>query len=183
MITVSLVDDNAELGRSLAASLSNSSRVRCHGCYTDAQEAFEQMLRAPPDVVLIDLNLPGMREMEYIAKLKAKLPRLHVLVLTRIEQTEQVFKFIRAGASGYLLKNTPSIMLIEAIEQIHAGGASMTMQVARNTLAYMQQAEMLKMRGQGLNPGEKEILALLAKGDSCEEIAETVAISADEVRA
>jgi DNA-binding NarL/FixJ family response regulator len=124
-----------------------------------------------------------MRGIECVSKLKAKLPHLQVLMLTRFEQADLVFDSICAGASGYMLKNTPAPELIEAIEHIHAGGSSMTMQIARKVLNHMQQAGTHRAGLEGLAPREKEVLVLRSRGDSYKEISETLNIGMDAVRA
>jgi DNA-binding NarL/FixJ family response regulator len=169
-IVVSIVDDNPELRRSLAASLNNSTSVRCEKCYAGSEDALREIPLAPPDIVLMDINLRGGDGIQCVSKLKAQLPQLRVLMLTRFEQTELVFDFICAGAGGYLVKNTPSAELIEAIEQAQAGACSISMPIARKALHYFQLAGSHHRETEQLTPREKEILALMAGGESREEV-------------
>src|SRR5262245_46462567 len=121
-VTVSLVEDHDGARASFATMLNGAPGLRCVGAYASAEEALQEIPRACPDVVLMDINLPGMGGIECVSRLKARLPDLQVLMLSRHEQGDLIFDSIRAGASGYLLKSTPPAELISAIEQIHAGG-------------------------------------------------------------
>ncbi len=183
IITVSLVEDNPELRQRLVESLNSSTSVRCVGCYANSEEALHQIPLAPPNVVLMDINLPDMRGIECVSRLKAKLPQLQVLMLARFQQTDLVFDSICAGATGYLPKNTPSAALIEAIEQIHAGGSSITMQIARKALDLLQHTGNSEPGHERLSSLESELLTLLAKGFSHDEIVSELNISADVIRA
>lgn len=181
-IKVSLVEENSELREKLAASLNNSTSVRCHACYGNSEEALEQIPLAPPDVVLIDINLPRRRGIECVSKLKAQLPRLQILMLTRFEQTDLVFQSICSGAIGFLLKNTPSPDLIEAIEQIHARRSVITMQLARRTLNYLRFMGTPGAASEAPSELEDDILVRLSRGNSCEEIAAALNMSLNTVR-
>jgi DNA-binding NarL/FixJ family response regulator len=176
-IKVSLVEENSELREKLAASLNSSANVRCHACYGNSEEALSQIPLAPPDVVLIDINLPQRSGIECVSKLKAQLPRLQILMLTRFEQTELVFQSICAGASGFLLKNTPSPDLINAIESIHAGRSVMTMQLARRALDYMRRTDAPIAASEALSLLENDLLVRLSGGDSYEEISAALTIT------
>jgi len=89
---------------------------------------------AKPDVALVDINLPGMSGIECVAQLTAMMPQLQVLMLTMYEERDLIFNSLRAGAKGYLLKKTPAPELVQAVEQVHAGGTPMSMQIARKVV-------------------------------------------------
>src|SRR5581483_1441336 len=145
----------------------------------------EQALRGipaeKPDVVLVDINLPGMSGIECVAKLREQLPQLPMLMITTYEEGELIFNSLRAGAKGYLLKNTPPSELVQAIEQLHAGGAPMSMQIARKVVDHFCRQQPLSDMDQ-LSRREEEVLALLAKGFIYKEISEALKISLATVR-
>ena len=141
------------------------------------------MPAAAPDVVLMDINLPKMNGIECVARLKEQLPRTQVLMLTTYEESDLIFDSLRRGASGYLLKNMPPAELIQAIEQVHAGGAPMSMQIARKVVSHFQQIKKPQSDMEQLTKREHEILALLAKGYLYKEIADQLGISLSTVRA
>src|SRR5581483_9096413 len=121
-ISVSIVEDNAGIRKSFSALLDRTPGMRCAGAYGTAEEAIVGMPAAGSDVALVDIHLPGMNGIDCVRRLKELLPALQILMLTRYEQSDFIFNSIRAGASGYLLKNTPPDNLVRAIEQVHAGG-------------------------------------------------------------
>jgi DNA-binding NarL/FixJ family response regulator len=182
-VTVSLVEDHPEVRENCAALLNGAPGLRCLGAYGSGEEALEKIPREPPDVVLVDIHLPGMSGIECVAKLKAELPALQILMLTLHEQGDLIFSALRAGANGYLLKSTSATELIRAVKQVHAGGAPMTMSVARKVIACFQKNEPPVAPVPGLTPREREILEQLARGCYYLEIGETLGISVSTVRA
>ena len=133
-------------------------------------------------MALVDIHLPGMNGIECVGKLKSQLPKLHVLMLTRYEQSDLIFNSIRAGASGYLLKNTPGAELIQAVEQVYAGGAPMTMQIARKVMDHFRKIQQPAADVEKLTPREHEVLALLAKGYLYKQIGDELGISINTLR-
>ena len=182
-VTISLVEDNHEVRESCVALLNRASGLQCMGAYSTAEEALEKIPLAPPDVALVDIHLPGMSGIECVAKLKAELPHLQILMLTLYEQSDLIFDSLRARASGYLLKSMSSDDLIRAVEQVHAGGAPMTMSVARRVIASFQNHAQPVPPSKDLTLREREILELLAKGFRYREIGEALGISPFTVRA
>jgi DNA-binding NarL/FixJ family response regulator len=181
-IAVSIVEDNDGMRESFAALLNHSPNLRCVSAYANGEDAVLGMPDDKPDVALVDVHLPGMNGIECVAKLKTALPKLQVLMLTRYEQSDLIFNSIRAGASGYLLKNTPQSELIQAIEQVHAGGAPMTMQIARKVVDHFRQIQKPASDVEKLTQREQEILELLSKGCYYKEIGESLGISLNTVR-
>jgi DNA-binding NarL/FixJ family response regulator len=182
-ITVCLVEDNHEVRASCSALLTNAPGLQFKGGYASAEEALEKIPLAPPDVALVDIHLPGMSGIECVARLKSGLPNLQILILTLYEQSDLIFDSLRAGANGYLLKSMPSADLIQAVELVHAGGAPMTMSVARRVIASFKDYKQPVTPNMNLSPREREILDKLAQGCRYREIGEALGISAFTVRA
>src|ERR1700722_15104736 len=130
-ISVCIVEDDDPTRESLVVLLGDEPGVSCRGAYGSGEAALEGIPSQKPDVALVDINLPGISGIECVGRLKAKLPDLRVLMLTKYEESDLIFDSLRAGASGYLLKKTLTVELLPAIEQVHAGGAPMSMQIAR----------------------------------------------------
>ncbi len=182
-IKICIVEDNYDMRESVAQALNESPGIRCIGTYATAEAAVHDLPFQKPDVALVDIHLPGMNGIECVAKLKAQLPQLQILMLTRYEQSDMIFDSIRAGASGYLLKRTPAAELVQAIEQVHSGGAPMTPQIARKVVAHFQQIQKPSSDMQKLTSREQEVLALLAKGYLYKQIAGKLDISINTLRA
>jgi len=181
-IRVSIVEDNRGMRESFAALLNQSPDMQCVSTYATAEAAIWDIPVQKPDVALVDIHLPGTNGIECVAKLREQLPQLQVLMLTRYEQSDLVFSSIRAGASGYLLKNTPPEKLLQAIVQLHAGGAPMSMQIARKVVEYFHAIQQRAPEVEQLSPREKEILELLAGGSRYKEIVSQLGISLSTVR-
>ncbi|HXE41900.1 MAG TPA: response regulator transcription factor [Candidatus Baltobacteraceae bacterium] len=181
-IKVSIVEDNSGMRESFAALLNRAPGLKCISAYANGEDAVKGIPNDKPDVALVDVNLPGMNGIEVVSKLKAALPKLQMLMLTRYEQSDLIFNSIRAGASGYLMKNIPPAELIQAIEQVHAGGAPMSMQIARKVVDHFRQIQKPSSDVEKLTQREQEILELLSKGYYYKEIGETLGISLNTVR-
>lgn len=182
LISVAIVEDHSGMRRSFAAMLSQAPGLRCVGTYATGEEAVRDMPGAAPDVALVDIRLPGMDGIQCVARLKASISQLQILMLTRFEQSDLIFDSIRAGASGYLLKSAPAAELIEAVKQVHAGGAPMTMQIARKVVEHFHQIPRPSSDVERLSQREQELLELLAKGCFYKEIADRLNISMNTVR-
>jgi DNA-binding NarL/FixJ family response regulator len=182
-ITIAIVEDHAGMRESLATLFNNTQGIRCVDTYRSGETAVKQIWLARPDVALVDINLPGMSGIECVTKLKEQLPKLQILMLTMYEQTDLIFNSLRAGASGYLLKNTPSAELIQAIEEVHAGGAPMTMQIARKVAKHFQQGKQAESGMEKLTKREQEILSLVVQGLLNQEVAERMNLTPSTVRA
>lgn len=181
-ITVSLVEDDQGTREKLQVILGNTSSLRCLHLYASGEEALQGIPNDPPNVVLMDINLPGMNGIECVGKLKAKLPKVQVLMLTTYEDSKLIFDSLRAGASGYLLKNMPPTEVVQAVEQVSVGGSPMSMAIARKVVNYFQQIKQAPTELDLLSKREQEILALLAKGYLYKEIADQLGITAGTVR-
>jgi DNA-binding NarL/FixJ family response regulator len=181
-IQVSLVEDDAGTRENLKAIVNASKTLVCLSTYSSGEAAIHDLPANPPDVVLMDINLPGMNGIECVGQLKAKVPNLQVLMLTTYEDSKLIFDSLRSGASGYLLKNVPPQEVVQAVEQVKAGGSPMSMAIARKVVNYFQQLKQQKSEIDMLSKREQEILDLLAKGFLYKEIADQLGITAGTVR-
>ncbi len=181
-IKVAIVDDDEGIRAGLAALIRRATALRLVGDYADGESALKEIPRQLPDVVLMDVNLPGMKGYECVRQLKAALPAVQFLMLTVYEDSDSLFNSLKAGASGYLLKRTASARLLEAIRDVHTGGAPMTPQLARRVVQFFSSQSTNESEMSRLTTGEREFLNQLAKGYAYKEIADRMSISIDTVR-
>ena len=132
--TISIVEDNEQLRGTLVRLINREDGFECSSDYADAEAALAGLPNDKPNVVLMDINLPGMNGVECVRRLKQSLPDVQVVMLTAYEDTENIFNALAAGASGYLLKTPPAQKIVDSIFEVHNGGAPMTPQVARSVL-------------------------------------------------
>ncbi len=183
MITVGLVEDNSTVRQSLQELIEAAPGLRCVCTCSTGKEALSVIPQVCPEVVLMDLHLPGESGVTCTMRLKEKLPNLHVLILTVYKDPEMIFEALKAGASGYLLKRSKPAQIIEAIKDVNSGGAPMSSEIARLVVHSFQSSPAnVKNRESDLSPRESEILALLSKGLSNREIAARLGISPETVR-
>ena len=182
-IKVSIVEDDRGTRESLSELLGRAPSLQCVGAHPSGEDALRGIPGEQPDVVLMDINLPGMSGIECVSRLKELLPKAQVLMLTTYEESDLIFDSLRQGASGYLLKNIPPAELVQAVEQVHAGGAPMSMQIARKVVNHFQRIKKVDAEADQLTKREQEILALLAKGFLYKEIADQLGITLSTVRA
>ena len=176
-ISVSIVEDDAPVRASLARLLDGSSGCRCVSRHDSAENALREIPGVKPDVVLMDINLPGINGVECVRRLKPQLPATQIIMLTVYQNTENIFDALAAGATGYLLKQTPPEELLTAIRQVHAGGSPMSSHIARKIVQSFQRTVTPTPEAQGLSPREVQVLDLLAKGFLYKEIAETTKVT------
>ncbi|MDE3099206.1 MAG: response regulator transcription factor [Verrucomicrobiota bacterium] len=181
-ITIAIVEDNRGTRESLMELCNELPGLRCVTACGTGEEALKKIPAEKPDVALIDINLPGMSGIECTARLKAQLPGMQILMLTTYSETDLIFDSLRAGASGYLLKNRPTAELIQAIEQVQAGGAPMTMQIARKLVDHFHHVPTAAPDAAKLTKREQEILGLLSNGALYKEISDALGISITTVR-
>jgi len=181
-ITVSIVEDDRETRESLNALFRRETNLRHLRSYATAEEAVRGMAQDQPDVALIDINLPGMSGIECVARLKERMPGLHVLMLTMYDESALIFESLRAGASGYLLKKMIPSELIHAVEEVHAGGAPMSIQIARKVVAHFHRIRKPRSDMELLTARELDILTLLANGCFYKEISEKLGVTLSTVK-
>lgn len=181
-ITVSLVEDDDLIREHLGVLLGRVAEVRCVSRYRSAEEALRELPKLKPRVVLMDINLPGISGIECVAKLKALLPDTQIIMLTVHEDSESIFQSLLAGATGYLVKRTPTAQLIEAIHDVVRGGSPMTSNIARKVVQFVTGQGRSGTEMETLTDREKQVLELLAKGLMYKEIAIQLAVQIDTVR-
>jgi DNA-binding NarL/FixJ family response regulator len=175
------VEDDAGIRDALIRVLGRSRDFRCLGWFATGEEALRELPSLKPEVVLMDINLPGMSGVECVRKLKAQEPSPHIVMLTVYEDADRIFESLTAGAAGYLLKRTPPGELLDAIRDVHSGGAPMSSQIARKVVQSFHAAPPVGQAAE-LSPREQEILGWLAQGFLIKEVASRLGIGFDTVR-
>ena len=183
MTTVAIVEDNAVMRKTFRQWIEAAPGHRCVFACATAEEAVAEIPRLKPDVVLMDVHLPGESGIACTARLKEALPGVQVIMLTVYRNQELIFQALQAGACGYLLKRSSPDELLAAIAEVRSGGAPMTSEIARMVVEAFQKKPASLASADGLTTRESEILALLSEGLSNKEIADRVDISYDTVRA
>jgi DNA-binding NarL/FixJ family response regulator len=179
---IAIVEDQAGVAESLAKLINRAGGFQVVAAYPDGETALAQIPRQRPDVVLMDIGLPGMSGIECVRSLKALLPSLPIIMLTVYDEGEYLFNSLRAGASGYLLKRATGDKLAEAINEARLGGVPLTRQMAGKVAHYFQQLGAATSDMASLTRRERETLALLAEGYRYKEIADRLGIGIETVR-
>ena len=182
-IAISIVEDNDKLRATLARVIDRADGFHCASDYGNAEDALAGLPKIKPDVVLMDINLPGINGVECVRQLKKLLPQIQVMMLTVYEDTENIFNALAAGANGYMLKRTPAKELIEAIREVQRGGSPMTTHIARKVVQSFQKTGTAAAAGElaELSAREQQVLDLLAQGLIYKEIGEKLGISYETV--
>lgn len=180
--TVAIVEDNAGLRRSLVRLLNRAPKFRCVGAWADGETALADAARLRPKVVLMDINLEGMSGIECTAGLKRLCPEAQVIMVTVYEDTDSIFRALKAGACGYLLKRATSAEILEAIVEVRQGGAPMTSEIARRVVEAFRMPQPETGSNAELSSREREILNLLSQGFSNKEIAAQLDIAYQTVK-
>jgi DNA-binding NarL/FixJ family response regulator len=181
-ITVAIIEDQAQTREGLAILIDGTKGYRTVGKFAAMEEALEKIAKLEPDIALCDIELPGMSGIEGVRRLKSRSPKLQILMLTVFADNDHVFEAICAGASGYLLKDTPPARLVEAIRELHEGGAPMSPEIARKVVAMFSKVVPPKREEHRLSARELEILGLLAEGHSYKTAAKALSLSLDTIR-
>jgi len=176
-ISVSIVEDDPGVRASLVKLIDSSPGFRCLSQHPTAESALQEIPKANPQVVLMDINLPGLSGVECVRRLKPVLAQTQIIMLTVYQNTEHIFNALAAGATGYLLKQTPPAELLAAIRDVHAGGSPMSSHIARKIVQSFQQPSPAARETEPLSPREAEVLDLLAKGYLYKEIAEKTGLT------
>jgi DNA-binding NarL/FixJ family response regulator len=179
-ISVSIVEDNEKLSGTLARVLNRAEGFSCASQYPSAEGALKDLPNIKPDVVLMDINLPGMNGVECVRQLKKILPQVQIMMLTVYEDTENIFDALAAGASGYLLKRTTGAELLNAIREVQRGGSPMTAHIARKVVQSFQKNAPAQP-AENLSEREQQVLDLLSQGLMYKEIADKLQISYETV--
>jgi len=181
MITVSIVEDIKDIREGLQLLINSNGAFSCTHVYSTAEDALLNMPNNLPNVVLMDIHLPGISGIEAVKKLKAQYPSVQFIMSTVYEDDENIFESLKAGATGYLLKKISPAKILEAITEVYNGGSPMSAQIARKVIAAFQKKNPIDETSV-LTPKEKEILKALSKGLRYKEIAYEMQISMDTVR-
>ena len=181
-ITLAIVEDLDELRDGLKNFISLSSDFKILDTFKTAEEAVHDLPRLKPDIVIMDINLPGINGIECIRQIKSKTPATQFMMFTVYENDEKVFEALKAGASSYLLKNTGLVQLIESLKELYNGGSPMSANIARKLVTLFRSEQKETANLEVLSSRENEILQLLAKGLLYKEIAEQLTISVSTVR-
>jgi DNA-binding NarL/FixJ family response regulator len=181
-IRVAVVEDDAWVRDNLAREIGGAAGFECSGSYATAEAALAAIPTRPPEVVVLDINLPGIDGIECLRRLRTSCPKLQFLMLTAYEESEKIFQSLRAGASGYLLKRADTAEVIAAIRQVHEGGAPMSSSIARQVVRHFNRLGDEAPGLPQLSPREREVLELLARGAAYKEIASLLALSLETIR-
>ena len=181
-IKVAIFDDNKILLDSLFQLINGSPGFECVGAFPNCNELISDIKKSKPDVVLMDIEMPGMSGIDAVLVIKRNFPEIKILMETVFEEDEKVFATICNGAEGYILKNTPPVEILEAIKEIYEGGAPMTPSIAFKVLKmFRNKTSSTNIENFSLTDREKEVLNLLIKGMSYKLIAENCFISVETV--
>lgn len=181
MITVTIVDDNEDIRDGLQTLINSNDNFNCEFSYGNGRDAVDGLITNPTDVVLMDINMPVMNGIEAVKKLKELGSKSLFIMSTIYEDDENIFLSLKAGASGYILKKTEPVKILEAITDVFAGGSPMNSQIARKVIASFQKEDPIDSHDK-LTNREKEILKELSKGLRYKEIAASLHISMETVR-
>jgi DNA-binding NarL/FixJ family response regulator len=182
IITVSIVDDEADLREHIGGYLAAAGHIRCKSAYASAKEALNHLPQDKPDVVLMDINLGEMDGIECVRRLTVLMPEAQVLMLTVFDDTDQIFRALAAGASGYLLKRLSPKKLVEAIEDVCSGGSPMSAPIARKVVQSFKTVPVVGDESVDLSPRERSVLDGLAEGLAYKQIADQLGVSIHTVR-
>ena len=182
MTRVAIVEDNKTIRESLVEFVQTDPECQCVCTCASAEEALKTIPRQQAEIVLMDIQLPDVSGIECTLQLKQLLPSVHIIMVTVYEDTERIFKALRAGACGYLLKRCTPEELVSALREVRQGGAPMSREIARKVIASFREPLTAAEEVEDLSPRELEILELLVQGFSNKEIASRVGVSDGTVR-
>jgi DNA-binding NarL/FixJ family response regulator len=182
-IRIAIFDDNKLFRESIAILFETSAGLELAGSFADVLNVVKQIEQSKPDVVLMDIDMPGINGIKAVKEIRENFPRLPVIMLTAFDEDDKVFQSICNGAMGYLLKNTQPSNLIEAVREVSQGGAPMTPSIARKVMLHFQQQTFPAPQGDyHLSEREREVLSLLVKGNSLKMIAEQLYVGRETIK-
>ena len=180
--SVVVVEDNRGLREQLVQILEAAPDLKCLGAFPSAEEALPQILAKNPDVVLMDIRLPGMSGIQCVAEIKKVLPAMQIIMVTVYEDSERIFRALKAGANGYLVKSSPPKKLLAAIRDVSTGGAPLSSHIANKVVRHFHLIGNSPREAENLSPREHEVLELLASGFIYKEIGDKLSIGTETVR-
>lgn len=182
MIKVAIVEDNKTTREGLETLINLSPDFRCVGACSTAEEALRVLPKLQPELVLMDIQLPNMSGVECVARLKELLPEVHAIMVTVYEDPDRIFRALRAGASGYLLKRSTPEEMLTAMREVQQGGGAMSGEIARKVIGYFREQTTTKAEVDELTSREREVLELVVHGLSNKEISDRLSVTVDAVR-
>jgi DNA-binding NarL/FixJ family response regulator len=182
MTRIAIVEDNKVIRESLSEFVKADAECECVYVCATAEEAIKDIPKLQPDIVLMDIQLPDISGIECTARLKQLVPAVQIIIVTVYEDTERIFKALRAGACGYLLKRSAPEELIAAIREVRQGGAPMSREIARKVIVSFQEPATIATEVEGLSQRENEILELVAAGLPNKLIADRLGLTDGTVR-
>ena len=180
--SIAVVEDDPRLREQLLQILDSVGDIECVASCSSAEEALEVIPRKAPSVVLMDIKLPGMSGIQCVAELKRVMPEVQIIMVTIYEDSESIFKALKAGASGYLVKSGPPEQLIEAVREVLTGGSPMSSHIARKVVQHFHLLGPTQEEENNLSPREHQVLSLLAGGYIYKEIGDKLNIGVETVR-
>jgi DNA-binding NarL/FixJ family response regulator len=180
--TVAVVEDDRGLREQLVKILETAADVKCIGAFVSAEEALPKIFEKRPDVVLMDIKLPGMSGIQCVAEIKKTIPEMQIIMVTVYEDSERIFRALKAGANGYLVKSSPPDQLLEAIRDVYKGGAPMSSHIARKVVKHFHLIGPSPKEAENISPREREVLDLLSEGFIYKEIGDKLNIGSETVR-
>jgi len=181
-IRVAIVEDDEQVRENLARLVGEASGFECIAAFSSGEKALEALPRQTPDVVLMDINLPGISGVECVRQLKSMRPDIHVVMLTVYDDSVRIFQALQMGASGYLLKRSTAAEILHAIEDVHRGGAPMSSYIARKVVQSFRRQGASDKPAENLSKRETDVLDYVSRGYSNKEIADALGLKAETVR-
>jgi len=183
VIKVAVVEDAKDIRESLQTLIAGMPGFSCAGAYASGEAAIAGIPAVVPDVVLMDINLPGISGVEAVRLLKGKFPAINFLMCTIFKDDENIFQSLKAGAGGYILKSSSTLKILEAIKEVYEGGAPMSATIARQVIeSFHKLPKDILVKHAELTPREIEILRLLSEGLLCKEVADRLEVTPQTVR-
>ena len=181
-IRVAIVEDDEQVRENLARLVGEAKGFECVATFSSGEQALESWPRRAPDVVVMDINLPGISGVECVRQLKSRSPDLHIVMLTVYDDSDRIFQALQMGASGYLLKRSTSEEILHAIKDVHGGGAPMTSYIARKVVQSFRQQGASDQPAENLSKREIDVLEYVSRGYTNKEIADALGLQAETVR-
>jgi DNA-binding NarL/FixJ family response regulator len=181
-LKVAIVEDDPRWRANLESLLRETEDLESVGSYRSGEDALENLPRRNPQVILMDINLPGMSGVECIRQVRALLPSVQIVMLTVYDDSDRIFQALQMGANGYLLKRATADEIIQAIRDVHSGGAPMSAYIARKVVQSFQKQSPTAKPDEVLSKRESEVLSYIARGYSDKEVAEALGLTSATVR-
>ncbi len=180
--TVVVVEDDRGLREQIVQILESAPDIKCLAAFASAETALPQILAGNADVILMDIKLPGMSGIQCVAEIKKVMPAKQIIMVTVYEDSERIFRALKAGANGYLVKSSPPEQLLAAIRDVSTGGAPMSSHIAHKVVRHFHTIGKSPTESENLSPREREVLELLASGFIYKEIGDKLNIGTETVR-